>query len=562
MAEVPLVVGRVINLADRFGPGIVSRYRAGEFAGRGPVQFASETLSEGSRINWRGIGYAIGAGAVTGGFLGASAIGFKRLLNQDRMIEPGTEQYPKRRRIDSDIVPRRINFDSMADQLSVAAGNRTTSNRYVNKVKLKRGRIGRKLNKEHDEYVMRWQRIYKFGANDNSYPIDATEQSNVGTTIASWPTPQTPVNVALNTGRLMLSHVEDITVSGVSWSLMPGYLFDITSWTNSATEYQPPPMHRLAFDNLGNFRVVTVSSQGGDFSNAGVTWQPESGPSSTSLPYVEEQKALLSWTDIRLAMYGAKTRCSKIHVEFVQFNDKKYTVDMYPDGESVNNMSQIDRDDVNLFWLNEFKRLTFNPLVCNMFSRKKAIKVLRSETFCINAGDSTNEEVGPPCVHKQYFKRFNRLVNWKWITDNLTAQATKTNMDNPAYQISNDTQITNYANPKARVFMYIRCEDFEPVSGTKPLSISVNPNVTSIYTALPVATYPAQADGIRDLETAVIDTATNIIDNKAVVGYTPVHTGGTQTAYMPVLGTADPLYASDRHVSFDIIVRNKWRVQN
>lgn len=551
MAEVPLVAGRLINaweLAGARSSAAASRVRGSNL----PI-FASENLSEGSGINWRGVATAAGIGAITGGFLGFGGVAAARSTRMD-IDSAYKRKYPGSSSDFDRSVRRRIDYNM--DQLSVAAGNRTTTNRYVNKVKLRSGRIGRKLQKESEEFIQRWQRIYNFGNNSNSYPSTATEQTNPGITVATWATTQTETNS--NTGRLMLSHVEDITGQD-GWRLLPGYLFDLTCWCNTSNTYEPIPMQRLAFDNVGNARLVPCAQQGNlttsanSYFSSEKCWVGESGPSGTGAPTSTEQKALLSWSDIRLAIYGAKQRCSKVHVEFIQFKEDKYSMNFHPDGELVSAMTQQDRNDVNLFWLNEFKRLTFNPLVVNTFLRNKALKVLRSETFCINADETTNEDPGPPVVHKQYFKRFNRLVNWAWNTGNLTLTANKEGMDDPDYQVTDQGQLNGYANPHARIYMYIRAEDFEPVTGPTSLYSAVSNDVQS---SINVGSW---SSAIADINAAATPA------NSSVCGYdwqTNIMSGTVTAALLPKFCVGAPeLWASDKHVSFDIIVRNKWRIQ-
>lgn len=573
MAEVPLVAGRVINLAERYTPGIVQRYRAGEFAGRGGVQFAGETLSEGSRINWRGIGYAVGAGAVSGGLLGASSLGFKKLMDIDsarsslgkRPANLPEPLFSKRRKM---------------DQLMVAAGGRGTKNRYQNKQKLKSGRLGRKLQKESAEFIQRWQRIYPFGTNIQAYPQLSTEEENCGTNKSSWFGVSYATTLDKNTGRLMLSHVAPIT-SGESTKiqLLPGYLFDITTWNNTtdAGDKCPIPMKRLAVDNIGNFQFVQCAQQGADVDftnlsgNDGQKWFGESGPAGVSLPNTPEQKAVLAWNDIRLNVYGAKKRCTKIHIEFIQFKDQKYGMQFHPDGKKLADMSLIDQQDVKLFWLNEFKRLTFNPLVVNTFIRSKAVKVLKSETFCVNSDENTNMDPGPPVVQKQYFKRYNRLVKWNWQTQNLTLDPVwntdkpeEGGMENPDFQVTDQAQMVGYAHPRARVYMYIRAEDFEHVAGTAPLSESKASFTTNIAPVIDPA--PPGGDSYPTLPTKFYDGVTEKTGNilGEPVGYMPVVTNPTSnpvyTAYMPTYDAAN-YTSADNHASFDIIVRNKWRTQ-
>lgn len=474
-------------------------------------------------------------------------------------------------RPDSDIddrsVRRRIDF---MDQLPVYAGGLTTRNRYQNKQRLKSGRLGRKLQRETAEFIQRWQRIYNFGnSTDNdfgSYPSNVKQWENPGIIRGDIDDGYAGTDALnKNTGRLQLSHVAPVNIAesgpAVNWQFMPGYLFDITSWRNKGYGNYFAPMRRVAFDENGHPRLVTVCQQASLVTNADSFkttesgWAAESGPTGDGFPDEKEQRSVLSWSDIRTCFYAAKKRCSKVHIEFVQFKDKKYTLDFYPDGEPWSAMTSEDQRDVEMFWINEFKRLTFNPLTVNTFIRNKAIKVMKSESFCINADDANNEDPMPPAVQKSYFKRFNRLCKWNWNTGGITVNPAYVSggenkpdiggLENPDYQQTSSDQMLPFLNPNARVYMYIRAEDFEPVSGE-----------TNLSTPAPAITY-TRTSAIGNLPAQPAGTEICGVDINAAL-----EPGVTSHYYaVPRLCQAQNQYSSDDHVTFDIIVRNKWLIQ-
>lgn len=378
-------------------------------------------------------------------------------------IVSGVKRYIKRRRMSSMFAS-----DTQMAPVTEIAGDVSQINRVKVKRKLKSGRLGRKLANLHEEFIQRWQRIYPYGINTIAYPVGEAfpEERNPGVVnYNAWPA--TPTLYGQNTGRLALSHVAGLAGN---YMFLPGYLFDITCWRNEADTYNPVPMKRFAIDNNNNFHWTPVGQiyENGAFHIDRANWGPESGPSGTGNPTSTEQTAILKWTDIRLGFYGNRTGCVKISIEMVQFKDAKYTYDFHPDGESLAAMSQLDRYDVNEFWANEFKRVTFNPMVVNTTNRKEAITVLYHDSFCINAdnlndGDSRSQ----PCVMKEIFKRFNRKVSWnwnkqapnfdiKWVGENAGG------MENPAFYKNDQGQLLGYANPKARIYLYIKAECFNP----------------------------------------------------------------------------------------------------
>lgn len=538
-----------------------------------------------------GTGEAIaGAIATSGGLFAAGRLIAKGIRGDIQHMED-TASKKRGYRPDSDIddrsVRRRLDF---MDQLPIVAGGLTTRNRYQNKQRLRSGRVGRKLQRETAEFIQRWQRIYNFGNSSDSdfgsYPSTVQQWENPGIDKASLVVGYAgSVDLNKNTGRLMLSHTSPVNVAtsgeAVNWQFMPGYLFDVTSWRNGAMGNYFAPMKRIAFDENGRVRFINVAQQADPSSNTNsfkstdIGWNAESGPTGNGFPDEHEQRSLLAWSDIRMCFYAAKKRCSKVHIEFVQFKDPKYTLDFYPDGENILNLSAEDQRDVEMFWINEFKRLTFNPLTVNTFIRNKAIKVLKHESFCINADDANNQDPMPPAVQKSYFKRFNRLCKWNWNTGGLTINPAYVlggvgkpeigGLENPDYQQTADDQILQYLNPNARIYMYIRAEDFEPVVGTATMSVRLG---SSTRGNIGATVDPAPPGGVvyPQMPSSTFDGTTETVGglpNATITGFVPMNQSvgnNHYNSYMPTFSASDR-FASDDHVSFDIIVRNKWRIQ-
>lgn len=257
---------------------------------------------------------------------------------------------------------------------------------------------------------------------------------------------------------------------------------------------------------------------------------------------------------MRFCFYGARQHPTRIIMELVQFKDEKYTMDFHNDGQDFASLSADDKADVRGFWLEECKKLVYHPLDVQNFKREKAIQCLYRESFQIAPDDTTNADVCPPNVVKKIFKRWNRLVNWDWQTPPVTTdtgvEANKNELETPAFQVGVQSNLKNYADPKARIYLYIRAEDMDPVSSTEKLS---TPAGTATYTAA-VGT-AAGALPAQPANTTVVGYDYNVVSYSNTVPANQLY------GYTPRLAVNEAKWSTTTTPSFDIILRNKWVLQ-
>lgn len=306
--------------------------------------------------------------------------------------------------------------------------------------------------------VQRWQRVYAYGPqvgtieNEQPYPAQALSTNYSGTT---------------QLGRLNLGHLPD-GVASPSSNVLPGYLFNLTSWNTVQQGFNP--CNRLYFDNTGTLKYHDIQSQN-VASGLSLEWKPEV-IRGLQMPPAGIQNAFLMWSDIRLAFYGAAHCPTRIIVELIQF--KKDYFDPY----NTAGVTSDQQAEINMHYINEFKNLVFHPLDVNTGNRAANIKVLSRKVYEIGPDTTSSEDPASPNILCKMFKRFNRLCNWRWRNTNTADGVTNPtvtdpninpkdgDLDAPDWQIQDQAQLRNTVVPRARVYLYVRAEAMRPVLST------------------------------------------------------------------------------------------------
>lgn len=435
----------------------------------------------------------------------------------------------------------------------VVAGNNAVKQRASTKRKLKSGKLGRKLQKINDEVIYRWQRIYNYGQNTIAYPNDITQLSN-----------------RESGGRLQLSHFTVNSAPNMI-NIMPVYLWDLTSWRteniDGTVPTEPRACCRLSFTSGNNPAWLPVYTQYQTHAvETNSCWQLERSnvEGDTGFPQRKERKALLKWSDMRFCFYGARQHPTRIVMELIQFKDEKYSMDFHNDGDAVGDMDPEDQKDVRGFWLEEVKKLVYHPLDVQNFARGKAITSLYRESFQIAPDDTTNADVCPPNVVKRIFKRFNRLVNWDWetpdITDATGVETQKNELETPAFQVGKQTNLKDYANPKSRIYLYIRAEDIDPVAGSSALHVNGS-DAPTLPNDAAVVTSTTNAGLVTAIEGEAIPAGTYVCGYDWDTWVGGVNVNAIRTPRFCQVPAVPEQWSTTTTPSFDIILRQKWVLQ-
>lgn len=414
---------------------------------------------------------------------------------------------------DTHVVKWRRLEDSLTMGFPSAAGNAFAFTRTERKHKLRSGRLRKKNLQLYNDYILRWSRVYPFSVNSHAYPVASAgvieeQQYNPGYDFTS-----SAVRAA-NTGRLMLNHVNGCDFSGETYEdtgyMLPYYMVDLTCWRN---QHVPDciPVRRLAVSKLaaGSFFWVPVATQSGStHQNGGLTWNVEQGIGISTELASDEDKAILKWSDIRLNLYASRFTCSKVYVEFVQFKDPNYLLGFHQSDPPYLQLTADEQKKVHQFWVNEVKKHIYNPIDVQMgANRSEVIKLMSKDYFCLDPASNevfnqsamsfnVDQPCALPCTTRTYFKRFNRLCNFDWegpISNVVTVPGTDGSiegvtggLETPAFQTS--TYLTDgqrsFVHPKARVYMIIRADDYSPCSGTDPYINATTPSKNAYNTSI------------------------------------------------------------------------------
>lgn len=304
--------------------------------------------------------------------------------------------------------------------------------------------------------IMRWQRLINYEKYRPAQDLPATV------------TPENQFN-------LPIDHAHWTNAAGShEFTVYPVYLFDVNSINMvdpNTTTKSATPMYRLYIQetgtNAGQLQWVAITGQDPTGVAGGTSWHAEDirgADSSIGLP-APGYKSILSWSDVRLALYGATDTTTKFQVSWVQFKDSTYNPETP--------IALLDADAKarrNTNYYNLLKSLIFHPMDhATSDTRKEWITVLGSKTFVVGpttASVDTSPTTQSNCVYR-CFKRFNRMCSWRWdLKDTTGGSAVKISpeadqLDAPRYQQMTGADCSPYAHPKARVYLMITAQSFK-----------------------------------------------------------------------------------------------------
>lgn len=305
-------------------------------------------------------------------------------------------------------------------------------------------------------------------------------------------------------------------------SIYPVYLFDLTGSVNHTRTqaaglvpfYElPAPMLRLhrarldAGNNDGNNQFFFSPADcalgvAPDGSTSVSTWCVERKPTVKTFPL---GRTFFDWVDIRLMVWGAKSKPSTVKIQLVQFPENlcpgywgtstsspanlvfsaTRQEDDTGNGFGTSVPSEDDCRHWNEFWLGYTDRMVTNPLNkrdCNNIGLVDSIKVLSTETIVLNPTASYEVDTRGHMKMVNIFKRMNKLIDYQWDNEInyakgvQNADANTTGIPNTGESNPNiwDTTAWNYTSAEgprnqpvprkqSRVFLMITADS--PVAG-------------------------------------------------------------------------------------------------
>lgn len=259
------------------------------------------------------------------------------------------------------------------------------------------------------------------------------------------------------------------TSIGVQQSLLPYYVLSLNGGPQT-DNFTPRSMQRLSTytaASVGNYEDAGLAfMQNSMLTTAGGTLgasyllETSASQGSTVASNGLGQKALLLWQQVKLNLYGSKTRPIRYHIRIVQFKDKE-TYDPFLLTTDPANIAQINAE-AQQFYQEELKQLTYNPIdKVNVYNSKRAYRVIHSEVITIDPPKTIDQDQVPNVHTWKYFVRPGSLCDFSKVASNSVDPA-KPVVDDVNYRnaIRSDIARVNNPYPHNHTVMIITATDF------------------------------------------------------------------------------------------------------
>jgi len=242
---------------------------------------------------------------------------------------------------------------------------------------------------------------------------------------------------------------------------LPVFVYDLTSIRNNyvgsaapTDAWEPAVASRLERTAAGSYGMNSVGA-------TGVTrlWQTERAPVQS---YKVADRAFIEWFDIRMVLYGARSKPSEVFVELWQFDDprKGFPLSASNDGGVTFTTESISGRDGNAF--NQFWNAKLDTMVGTGIAYRgirtdtDGCKVLYSKKFVFNPISSTEKDSTGHMVKFNLKYDMNKMCRYDWYNP-FDTTITAANLDNPNSFVSESTgKQVPYTHPKGRVFLVVR----------------------------------------------------------------------------------------------------------
>lgn len=243
---------------------------------------------------------------------------------------------------------------------------------------------------------------------------------------------------------------------------LPLYMYDLTSVVNVVNGVNTPgqPLYR-AKTTIADGSITWDYVQGQDPSGA-LTYQlqNEKIPSTSTVLDYPHDKSRLLWTDVRLNLYGAKTKAIKWTIQVVKLLDD--CLDPIP--TNVPTSPNYEFYKKNSFYQGLIKPYTYNPLALTSAGQvSRRLKVLKTYTTVIQPVSSTESDTNPHTKVLKWFMRWDRDMSYAQRGNVLTSGNAFIDDADYATQVN---QAAPYTKSASKIFLMIRACDYSVQSQT------------------------------------------------------------------------------------------------
>lgn len=238
------------------------------------------------------------------------------------------------------------------------------------------------------------------------------------------------------------------------YDFMPLYMYDLTAVNNMVNNVQTlaQPFYRAkSAAGNGSFYWDAVSglhANGTPFSYL-VNEKSTSASTSATLPHL---KSRLLWTDVRLNLYGAKTKAIKWTIQVVKLNEDF----LDPLDAAKYSSPSYGYQKMNACWQSLLKPSMYNPLALTGPGQTRGIKVLKTFTTIIQPTSTTESDANPHTKILKWFMRWDRDINYQQTAQFLPGPSLTGDED----YVEDINQASPYTKNKSKIWLMIRCTDY------------------------------------------------------------------------------------------------------
>lgn len=279
-------------------------------------------------------------------------------------------------------------------------------------------------------------------------------------------------NIGQFTGDYGTLSVNHRNVTSASRRDLPVYMMDLTHlWGGLAT------MHRLGMytaagandGKMGWFSVQGVNDGGSSAFIPHFKYTSPNFPVSTF-----PNRVHVGASEIKLNLYGCKTRPTKFTLSLVRFKKDNYC--------PLNDQATAEQNTLDelgtAFWQSRVKRLVANPIADQYRVNGSDMQVIARRVYDIAPTSTTESDPDPHCITVNWTHDINRVVNLKKYqavdTDDVNVvNANLIAKDQPSTQIS--ANYTPFA--KDRVYLLIEATAWTPLAEADAQDANTSPSL-------------------------------------------------------------------------------------
>lgn len=294
---------------------------------------------------------------------------------------------------------------------------------------------------------------------------DQLQRRNIGTAVMQFK------SIPQFSGDFGVRAINNRVIASTGKRNVPIYLMDLTHLANAGQ----PCFHRLYMWTSGAADgKCGWDSVSGENSVGGTTLVPFLRYASQNFPAASFPDRLhFGRTDIKLNLYGMKTRPTEFILSLVRFKDDHYTP---VDDQGLNVIGTCDEIGT-AFWQSRIKRLTANPIADQYTIRDRAMQVINRKVYKIGPTTTDQSDPDPHCITVNWKHDINRIVSMRKYqtvsTDDVeVVDANKVPIDTNTSQPS--ANYTPFA--KDRVYLLIEAKAWVPQVETDPTDATNSPS--------------------------------------------------------------------------------------